>query len=495
MLKSIAQSLFLLSFGSLATVAVFNCSPRPAVESTRKLAETVFLPGPAFAETTGRSGVVIADVAERVVPSVVNVSTEKVAQRAERRGPFNDPLFRQFFGERFRQMPRERLERSAGSGVIVDASGVILTNNHVIDGATTIRVTLSDGRELDAEKIGTDPESDIGVLKLKEPVEDLEAIRFGNADSLRLGDIVLAVGNPFGVGQTVTMGIVSAKGRSNVGIVDYEDFIQTDAAINPGNSGGALVNSRGELVGINTAILSRSGGYQGIGFAIPSNMAKQIMDSLLDDGTVSRGFLGISIQNVDRNLAEAMGLDDTRGVLVGGVNSDSPAEQGGLEAGDVILKVNDKEVTNTGELRNAIALAGAGNSVQLEVVRESKRKTLTVELGEKPGSGSPRAEVPNVDKDESAAGLTVASLDAAIRERFRLGDSAELGAVVVVEVERGSPAARAGIRPGDLIRKAGSERIESPADLKRMFGSGRSVIPVLVQRGDVTQFVALRLKE
>ncbi|MEM6533842.1 MAG: DegQ family serine endoprotease [Myxococcota bacterium] len=494
MLKSIAQSLFLLTFGSLATVAVFNCSPRPAVETTKKLAETVLLPGPAFASTTERQGAVIADVAERVVPSVVNVSTEKVAKRTRQRGPFNDPFFRQFFGDRFRQMPQERREQSLGSGVIVDDSGVILTNNHVIDGASTIRVTLSDGREFEAEKVGTDPESDIGVLKLKEEVADLEALSFGNADSLRLGDIVLAVGNPFGVGQTVTMGIVSAKGRANVGIVDYEDFIQTDAAINPGNSGGALVNSRGELVGINTAILSRSGGYQGIGFAIPSNMAKQIMDSLLTDGTVSRGFLGISIQNVDRNLAEAMGLEDTRGVLVGGVNGGSPAEKGGLEAGDVIVSVDGEAVSNTGELRNAIALAGAGESVRLDIVRAQSRMTLTVQLGEKPGAAKPAAQGRAESPDKMSAGLTVGSLDAQTRERFRLGEGAELGAVVVLEVERGSPAATAGIRPGDLIRKAGSIDIRKPADLKRALGDGKRVIPVLVQRGDVTQFVALRLE-
>ncbi len=497
--KQVAQAIGFLTLGSLATTAAFNCSSRPRVEHNTNApgasssVEQAFLPSAAFARTDGGAPS-IADIAEKTVGSVVNISTEKVVKRTQGPTPFNDPFFRQFFGDRFRQMPQERRERSLGSGVIVSDDGIILTNNHVVEGASEIAVTLSDGRELEAEIVGTDPESDVGVLRLKEAPDGLQALRFGDAESLRLGDIVLAVGNPFGVGQTVTMGIVSATGRANVGIVDYEDFIQTDAAINPGNSGGALVNTRGELVGINTAILSRSGGYQGIGFAIPSNMARTIMQSLIDTGTVSRGFLGISIQDVNRELAQALGLDEgTRGVLVGGVSDGSPAEKGGVERGDVILSVNGETVRSSGELRNLVALAGANSEVKLVVLRDDKKRTLEVTLGARPGDDTPSAANPggaSAENSEAAAGLRVTRLNDDLRKRFGLPSDAV--GVAVVDVERGSRAARAGLRPGDLIREVNRSSVETPDELRKALASqGSSPIPVLVQRGELTQFLAL----
>ena len=250
-------------------------------------------------------------------------------------------------------------ENSLGSGVIVRKSGVILTNNHVIEGASKIRVTLSDGRDFDAEVVGADPKSDIAVIKMLKPPKDLAPIALGDSDSLRLGEMVVAIGNPFGLGHTVTMGIVSAKGRANVGIVDYEDFIQTDAAINPGNSGGALIDLQGRLIGINTAIASRSGGYQGIGFAVPSNMARAVMNSLLKHGRVVRGWLGVAIQPVTKDLQRAMGLKTTKGVLISDVMQDSPAARSGIKRGDVI-ELAGETLRDPVHLRNRVAAAGSG---------------------------------------------------------------------------------------------------------------------------------------
>src|SRR5690606_31146613 len=282
----------------------------------------------------GKAGGAIADVAERALPSVVNISLTKVGRAG---APIPFPVF---FGP-----PQERIEQGMGSGVIVSADGTILTNNHVVADAKEIKVTTYDRREFDAKVIGTDPKSDLAVIQIQGAPAGLTPIQFGDSSKLRLGEVVLAIGNPFGVGQTVTMGIVSATGRSRMGIVDYEDFIQTDAAINPGNSGGALVNMRGELVGINTAILSRSGGYQGIGFAIPADMARPIMKSLLDNGKVERGWLGVSIQDLTPELARGLGIGTSRGVLVSGVIDGSPADKAGLERGDVVISLDGKAIT------------------------------------------------------------------------------------------------------------------------------------------------------
>ncbi|HTJ42300.1 MAG TPA: trypsin-like peptidase domain-containing protein [Kofleriaceae bacterium] len=308
----------------------------------------------------------VSDVAEKAVASVVNIATT-------RQGDAFDP-----FG--IESGPQSAL----GSGVIVGEHGRILTNAHVIDGADTIKVTLADGSEYTAKVVGVDKRSDLAVVQLEGDVPKLQAIKFGDSSSLRLAEPVLAIGDPFGVGQTVTMGIVSAKGRASVGIEDYEDFIQTDAAINPGNSGGALINLRGELVGINTAILSRSGGGQGVGFAIPTNMAKPIMDALVKDGKVSRGYLGIALVDLTREIAQKAKLSATRGVIVAKIEENGPAAKAGLKLEDVIIGIDGAAVTDSGHLRNAIALKGPGAKVELEILRGKKTDKVVAVLADFP---------------------------------------------------------------------------------------------------------------
>jgi serine protease Do len=313
-------------------------------------------------------------------------------------------------------------------------------------------------------------------------------MEIGDSGELRLGDVVLAIGNPFGIGQTVTMGIVSAKGRANVGIVDYEDFIQTDAAINPGNSGGALVNSEGQLVGINTAIVSRSGGYQGVGFAIPSNMARTVMKSLMEDGHVTRGYLGVVIQEVTGDLATALGLQSGEGVLVSDVAEDSPAEKAGLKRGDVIVRVGDQTVDSTGHLRNLVALSGSGRKVKISVLRDGKPKTFEVVLAEHAfAEGTSQLD----DHYGVLGGLTVGPLDNANRQKFGVPGGLQEG-VVVTEVAPGSAAARAGFRPGDVIREIDRESVGSVRELSELYDRAGDTVAVLIQRGGSTFYLALR---
>ena len=320
----------------------------------------------------------ISDVAERVVDSVVNISTTQTVAD----GPFIfDPFFADPSSPSF-GAPDTRKAQSLGSGVIVSADGKILTNAHVVRNADEIMVTLHDGTDHKAKVLGVDPKSDLAVLRVTDAKVKLEPLAFADSSRLRLGEVVLAVGNPFGVGQAVTMGIVSATGRASVGIVDYEDFIQTDAAINPGNSGGALVNMKGELVGINTAILSRSGGYQGIGFAIPTNMAKPIMDMLIKDGKVSRGWLGVTLAPLDAQAQARFGV--ASGVLVAQVGDGTPAAKAGLSAGDVITAVDGTGVKDVGKLRNAVAIKGAGKVTTLDIRRDGKPSQIKVTLGNLP---------------------------------------------------------------------------------------------------------------
>jgi serine protease Do len=337
-------------------------------------------PPPALAALPGTAS--ISDVAERVVPSVVNVSSSQTMPD----GPasfdpfFSDPRSPGFgFGD-----GDDRQAKSMGSGVVVSAAGRILTNAHVIRGADTITVTLHDGSDHTAKVVGVDPKSDVAVLQLQGPLPPLVPLPFADSSKLRLGEVVLAVGNPFGVGQAVTMGIVSATGRASVGIAAYEDFIQTDAAINPGNSGGALVNLRGELVGINTAILSRTGGYQGIGFAIPSAMARSIMDMLVKDGRVSRGYLGVNLAPLDDAAAARLKLTPRSGVLLTDVGDDTPAAKAGLDAGTVVTAIDGVAVTDLGKLRNQVATTGAGKQITLAVIQDGKPRSVKVTLGELP---------------------------------------------------------------------------------------------------------------
>lgn len=320
-----------------------------------------------------------ASAVEIAAPAVINVYTTKVV--TERANPlFNDPFFRYFFGERL--APRKRLESSLGSGVIVSKSGYILTNFHVIEGADEIQVALRDGRSAEAVIAGTDPESDLAVLKIE--LDKLPTITFANSDDLKVGDVVLAIGNPFGVGQTVTMGIVSATGRDRLGINVFENFIQTDAAINPGNSGGALINPFGHLVGINTAIFSRSGGYQGIGFAIPVSSSIDVMEQIIETGHVTRGWLGIEVQDINPALAESFGLKDTTGVIVAGILREGPAANAGLTPGDVILEIQSAPMRDTRDVMNAIAKSVPGDKVKIKLLRKGQTSEIDALVGKRP---------------------------------------------------------------------------------------------------------------
>ncbi|WP_455206872.1 Do family serine endopeptidase [Kaarinaea lacus] len=348
---------------------------RPVVELNEAAAPT------RFSLNNNLSGGVVsyADAVDLAAPAVVNIYTTKII--TERVNPlFNDPFFRYFFGDQ--TAPRQRLESSLGSGVIVSDNGYILTNNHVVEGADEIQVALRDGHSAEATIVGTDPESDLAVLKIN--LENLPAITIGQSDEARVGDVVLAIGNPFGVGQTVTMGIISAMGRNTVGINTYENFIQTDAAINPGNSGGALINPFGQLIGINTAIFSKSGGYQGIGFAIPGKFAIEVMQQLIQHGRVIRGWLGIEVQDITPALAESFHLQNTQGVIVAGILRNGPAAQAGLRPGDIIKKINDKEIENTKQVMNNIANIKPDSTIKVDIMRQGKAMTLEGVVGQRP---------------------------------------------------------------------------------------------------------------
>lgn len=438
------------------------------------------------------------DLAAQVKPAVVTVSTERIL-RARTRSPFgspftNDPFFDFFFGPDSRQrQPQEREYRQEGlgSGVVVSADGYILTNNHVIANADTILVGLYDGTRHAAEVIGTDPQTDIAVLKID--AGDLPYIEIGNSDSLQVGEIVLAIGSPMSenLAATVTQGIVSAKGRSNVGLADYEDFIQTDAAINPGNSGGPLVNLDGALVGLNTAIVSRSGGFQGIGFAVPSNMAMRVMNSLISDGRVVRGYLGVSIQDVDETIARAMKLPQTTGALVGDVQEGSPAAEAGFEAGDLIVSVDGREVRNSSQLRNHIAATAPGSIVRIGIIRGDKKETLSVKLGELPSDLAQSAVTPDI---QQMLGFSVQTVNADLARRYNI-DTGATG-VVVTSINQQSEAYTAGLREGDLIRSVDRQRIQSGDQFYTIVNEKKRGDSVLlrVYRGGNAFFMAFALR-
>lgn len=452
------------------------------------------LPHPAFAHAGANAGVTIADIAERVAPSVVNVASSRKVETAREQAPFffDDPFFRQFFGPGMGpQEPKERREHGLGSGVIVSPDGIVLTNNHVVDGADEIKVTGSDKREYPAKILGRDEKSDLAVLKLQ-GASGLPALSFGDSARLRLGDVVLAIGNPFGVGETITMGIVSAKGRANVGIAAYEDFIQTDAAINPGNSGGALVDMEGHLVGINTAILSRTGGSMGIGFAIPSNMAQPIMKALIEHGKVVRGWLGVGIQDIDQDLASAMKLKNVSGVVISEVMDNGPGAKAGLKSGDIVLKMNGTEVNSTGAFRNAVAAAGVGATVKLDLLRDGKPMTLEAKLGELPPEKAEAKAGPSGSREPGALdGLTLEDLGAQYRRRLRVPDSVKGGAVVT-GIEPGSAASESGLMPGDVVLEVDHVKITDAAGFKQAYAKSKDRSLLRVLREGRTLFLVLK---
>ncbi len=429
-------------------------------------------------------------VVQKTLPAVVNISTTKVVETRRERSPFfMDPFFRDFFGFDWGfDIPRERRERSLGSGVIVSPDGVILTNEHVIRDATEIVVALSDKRELKAEIVGADPKTDIAVLRLKEKAENLPYLKLGDSKSVAVGDIVLAMGNPFGIGQTVTMGIVSATGRGGLNIEDYEDFIQTDAAINPGNSGGPLINLRGEVIGINTAILSRSGGHQGIGFAVPSNMAREIMQQILDKGRVVRGWLGVSIQPVTPAMARALKLAEPSGAIVGDVESGSPAARAGLQTGDVIVAVDDEKIEDSRHLQLTIARAGPGKKVNLKVLREGKSLTIPVTLGELPERAEEASRRPG--RGGPLEGVQVDDLTPQLARQ--LGLPRDTFGVVVTQVQPFSQAAEAGLQRGDVIQEVNREVVTNVATFERAIRrAADGPIMLLVNRGGRTFFIVI----
>ncbi|MBN2562653.1 MAG: DegQ family serine endoprotease [Phycisphaerae bacterium] len=401
--------------------------------------------------------------------------------------PFDDDLLRRFFGDHLPQLPQEMPpQEGLGSGVIVSADGYVLTNNHVVGGADEVSVMLGENRELRAEVVGTDPLTDLAVIRIK--ADKLPAAKLGDSDKLKVGEWVVAAGNPFGLSDTITAGIVSAKGRANMRIAEYEDFIQTDAAINPGNSGGPLVNLHGEVVGINTAIASRTGVYNGVGFAIPIDMAKSIMDSLIKTGQVIRGWLGVSVQPLDEAMAKTFGYDSTDGVLIGDVLQGGPAAKAGLQAGDIVTALDGAKITEINQFRNLIAAKGPGSSAKMEVYRNGKTTTVTVEIGRRTPE---MAAVPSRDIS-SELGMTVADLTPDLARSFGLSSSIE--GVLVTEVAPAGVAARSGIVVGNVILEVQGVPVSNVTEFHTQLGKHdlKAGVRLLVQAGEGRHFVLLR---
>jgi serine protease Do len=462
---------------------------------------------------------VFENVVNQVKPAVVSITSVKTFKhgpqrqmpedRFHRRLPRpdedeeRDPLrqFRDFFGDDFfdrfsrpRFPEREFKIQGLGSGIIIDSEeGYIITNNHVVDGADELKITLGDKREFDGKVVGTDPQSDIAIVKIEG--NNLPSARLGDSDTIRAGQWAIAIGNPFGLTQTVSIGVISATGRANVGVAQYEDMIQTDAAINPGNSGGPLVNIRGDIIGINTAIFTRSGGYQGIGFAIPVNMVKIIKRDLIEKGKVVRGWLGVVIQDIDPSLAKSFGVTVTEGVLVSDVQENSPAKEAGFDRGDIVIEYDGRAIRDVNHLRNAVAQTGVDKKVKVKVLRDGKEKELTVKIGEQPaelfaiGPGG----VPSPGKVQREFGLTVQDITKEIAKN--LGIEEESG-VIVSSVQPGSPATESDIREGDIIKEVNRKKISNVKEFKNVVGDAdkEKGVLMLVKRGDFSRYVIVKSK-
>jgi len=418
----------------------------------------------------GRPVPSLAPLVEAASPAVVNI---RVSQTVNRNNPFGDDAFRRFFG--IPDTPGGTQEvASAGSGVIVDAErGYILTNHHVVADADTIQISLIDGESLDAEIVGSDPETDIAVIKVE--AEGLTHMPIGNSDGARVGDFVIAIGNPFGLGHTVTSGIISALGRTGISRDGYEDFIQTDASINPGNSGGALVNMDGELIGINSAIISRSGGNVGIGFAVPTKIASSIMGQILDFGEIRRGLLGVRIQTIDAEMAKALETSVESGALITNIEPESAAENAGLKVGDIIVEVNRESVADAAELRNTIGLLASGDEVAIKYVRDSNTRSTSALLG--------RAQSPQLTGTEIHPGLQGAT--------FATTSTSSDNGIEVADVVEGSPAAQRGLRAGDVITAVNRRAVRDIDDLTAIAQNNR-ILFLLVQRGDRSIMLQIR---
>lgn len=437
------------------------------------------------------------EVAKAVTPAVVNITTVTVEKVSDSRGvpdewrermeeffggpggPFGPRGFR---GPQGHGEPREHRSGGQGSGVIVSPDGYILTNNHVIDGARTVTITLPDKREFTGKIVGADPKTDLAVVKIDG--QNLPTVSWGDATKLQVGEYVLAVGNPFGLNSTVTLGIVSALGRGHVGITQYEDFIQTDAAINPGNSGGALVNTKGELVGINTAIFSQTGGYQGVGFAVPTSMGKSIYENLVKNGKVVRGFLGVSIQDLNQNLAKSFGITDAKGALVSDVKDESPAGQAGFKQGDIITTYQGLPVEDAVALQRQVTKTAVGTTVTVRVIRDGREKDLTVTIGEQPDT-TKIAKAETGESEYAFAGVAVQDLDRDTAKE--LGVKGKAQGVVVTAVEPDSGAEKAGVMRGDVIREINRQPVKSVKDFEKVSSGlkkGEHVLILIDRRGN-----------
>ena len=478
---------------ALALGASLTAYAVAGAEDADSTARAAAAPALAAGRTVGAGIDSYADVVEQAAPTVVTVRSSRRGRAAQPMPFADDQFFRRFFGdgESGRTMPAPpSRERGLGSGVIVREDGYILTNQHVIDGAEDIRVELSDRRSLKARIVGSDAPSDLAVLKVD--TAGLPAMRLGNSDQVRVGDVVLALGNPMGVGQTVTLGIVSAKGRATgLGDGSFEDFLQTDAPINQGNSGGPLVNTRGELVGINSQILSPSGGNIGIGFAIPANMARSVMEALIANGRVDRGMLGVTVQGITPELAQSLRLADIAGALVSDVSDGSPADQAGLERGDVITAIDGVVIEDSNRLRNHVAQMKPGTRATLSVLRQGRQRDVTVTLGSLPSNTATRGDSNRENRGEGTAGLRVQPVPEATAARLGLAEG--IG-VVVAAVDPDGAAAEAGFQPGDVIERVDGTAVTGAAGLREgLARAGDRPALVLVHRDGRTLYLPLRL--
>ena len=429
-----------------------------------------------------------SSILKPALPAVVSITSSRMVKVPQ--SPFfNDPFFQQFFGGQFPRGPQQQREMGLGSGVIVSPDGYILTNNHVVEKGTDIKVILQDKRQFPGKVVGTDPKTDIAVVKIA--ATGLPTVKLGDSSKLQVGDYAFAIGNPFGVGETATMGIISATGRNGLDIEDYEDFIQTDAAINPGNSGGALLDARGELIGINTAILTGgSGGNQGIGFAIPINMAKYVMQEILKHGKVVRGYIGIGIQEVTPALAKSFNAPAEKGALISNVDPNSPGAKAGLQRGDVIEDLNGEPVTGPNDLRLKVATLAPGTVVRFKVSRNGQPRDVSVTLGQAPGQSAGNA-VGNSAESSPMRGVQVDELTA--DDRQQLGLNPDVKGVVVTGVAGDSPAADAGLQRGDVIEQINRQPVDSVSDYQHLIGqAGKQAMVLLVNRKGNTTFLVVQ---
>ncbi|OHB41311.1 MAG: serine protease [Planctomycetes bacterium RIFCSPLOWO2_12_FULL_39_13] len=463
---------------------------------------------------------VFEQVVDQVKPAVVSITSVKTFKHGQRKqkqeaphdryhsqprqGPdeeegydqFRD--FREFFGDDFFDKffkPRfpegEYKIQGLGSGVIIDTEkGYIITNNHVVEDADELKVTLGDRREFDGKVVGTDPQTDVAVVKIEG--KNLPSAKLGDSDTIRVGQWAIAIGNPFGLSQTVSIGVISATGRANVGVAQYEDLIQTDAAINPGNSGGPLVNIRGEIIGINTAIYTRSGGYQGVGFAIPINMVKTIMRDLVEKGKVTRGWLGVVIQDIDPALAKSFNVTVTEGVLVSDIQENSPAKEAGFERGDIVIEYDGKSIRDVNHLRNSVAQTEVGKKAKVKVLRDGKEKELIVKIGEQPSDLF--AAGPGVVPAGKDFGMTVQNLTKELAKSMGIEENS---GVIVTEIQPESPAAMSDIREGDFIKEVNRKKITNVTEFKKALSEGdkEKGILMLVKRGEFSRYVIIKSSE